>query len=351
MWQYSQVLLLLTNLFRTTIHVPTHLFFYTVRRKLNKAKSCRVMTKGRQEQKPPYIQYFITTNTCWTPHPPALDAPYPSWLQLVVWVVCTILSTMHTTKLVYYVFHPHTAFEVLSCWTFDMGLIHILYRCFNYLCIYIYTAKKVVLTTECMDTLVAKIMVVLTTNTWLPWLQTCWEGQWFVLIPGANCMWLKQPVVVFAVIHLWSAYESPLKSLVIQCLKHDDETDICDGEEHLISIQTTTNWFHYESKHMRSHDTTSSLLQQMCKGAHVAPCLSSMQAFSYSYTHSSCGTPNCFVASALAVSSCWEVLVCCTWNTDFDSGLVTTRTAVLSPGSYLHEITTTTNTECVKILS
>ena len=142
MWQYSQVLLLLTNLFRTTIHVPPHLFFYTVRRKLNKATSCRVTTKGRQGQKPPYISSISSPQTPVGPLTHLLSMPptppgYSLWFG---WCVpfCQLCTPLNSS-IMYSIHILHLKCCLAELLTWDS---HIPHRCFNYSCLYIYTAKK-----------------------------------------------------------------------------------------------------------------------------------------------------------------------------------------------------------------
>ena len=85
---------------------------------------------------------------------------------------------------------------------------------------------------------------------------------------------LKQPICF-----IWCVYEwVPPRRLAIQWFKHDDETEIyiCDGTTIDFHLKLQQIDFYYESKQICSH---GSLLQQMCKGIHVATCSSSIQAF------------------------------------------------------------------------
>ena len=79
-----------------------------------------------------------------------------------------------------------------------------------------------------------------------------------------------------------------------------------------------------------------------CARMHMLQLAQAQYKHSPSYTHTSSGTPNCCVASLLGVFSFWEVPVCCTWNTDLESGLVTSRTGVVNFASYLHQNISTT---------
>ena len=79
-----------------------------------------------------------------------------------------------------------------------------------------------------------------------------------------------------------------------------------------------------------------------CARVHMLQLAQAQYKHSPSYTHTSSGTPNCFVASPLGVFSFWEVPVCCTWNTDLESGLVTSWTGVVNFASYLHQNISTT---------